>query len=206
MTRPSRLQSGLVIALLACLGVGLTIALQNSTNQQISAAQKAAQAQAFLSVLPADTYDNQPLQHPLPLPARRADTQAVIAGYLATRGGQPSAIVFYSQAQGYSGPIELLIAVSISGQLLGVKVLKHNETPGIGARLITEPAWLKGFLGRSLNDPPETEWALKKDNGAFDQMAGATITSRATVEAIRATLRFFDAYRAQLTTPSGNQP
>ncbi|MDY7561610.1 RnfABCDGE type electron transport complex subunit G [Pseudomonas sp. 10B1] len=207
MTIRARLLSASVIVLLACLGVGLTIALQHGAALQISAAQEAAQSQAFLSVMPPFSYDNQPMQHPLSLPERTADTQAVIAGYLATRGGKPSAVLFRSQAQGYSGPIELLIAVSIEGQLLGVKALKHNETPGIGARLMTEPAWLKRFIGRSLGDPPESAWSVKKDNGEFDQIAGATITSRATVGAIRTTLRFFDAYRAQLMAlPSGRHP
>ncbi|MEB0039752.1 MULTISPECIES: RnfABCDGE type electron transport complex subunit G [unclassified Pseudomonas] len=207
MTKQARWLSALVIVLLAGLGIGLTIALQQAAALQISAAQEAAQAQAFLSVMPPDSYDNQPLQHPLSLPERTADTHAVIAGYLATKGGKPSAVLFHSQAQGYSAPIELLIAVSIDGQLLGVKVLKHNETPGIGARLVTEPAWLKRFIGRSLTDPPESEWALTKDHGDFDQIAGATITSRATVGAIRSTLRFFDAYRALLMAlPSGTPP
>lgn len=207
MNKPSKLLSALIIALLACLGVGLTIALQHGAAPRITAEQEAAQAQAFLSVLPPDSYDNQPLQHPLTLPERTPDTQAVFAGYLVTREGQPSAILFHSQAQGYSGTIELLVAVSANGQLIGVKVLKQSETPGLGARIATEPSWLASFLGKSLSDPAESDWALKKDNGQFDQIIGATITSRATVSAIHETLRFFDAHQSQLLSPSiGNQP
>ena len=207
MNKPSRALSVLIITLLACVGAGLTIALQHGASARIIAAREAAQAQAFLSILPPDSFDNHPLQHPLTLPERTPATQTVIAAYLATLADQPSAILFHSQTQGYSGTIELLIGVSTTGKLIGVKALKQNETPGLGARIATDQGWLASFLGKSTNDPAESGWALKKDNGQFDQIAGATITSRATVSAIHETLRFFDTYRAQLLSPStGSQP
>jgi electron transport complex protein RnfG len=207
MNNPSRALSALIITLLICVGAGLTITLQHGTNARIIAAREEAQAQAFLSILPPDSFDNHPLQHPLTLPERTPATQTVIAAYLATLADQPSAILFHSQTQGYSGTIELLIGVSTTGKLIGVKVLKQNETPGLGARIATEQGWLASFLGKSMSEPAESGWALKKDNGQFDQIAGATITSRATVSAIHETLRFFDTYRAQLLSPStGSQP
>jgi electron transport complex protein RnfG len=206
MTQPSKALGALIIAALAFVGVGLTIALQHGVSPSINAAQTVAQEQALLSLLPAGSYDNHPLQQPLTLPARTPDTQAVTAGYLVSRGGQPSAILFRSQTQGYADTIELLIAVAANGQLLGVKVLKQNETVGLGDRIVTEPDWLARFLGKSLSDPDESGWRLKKDNGQFDQIAGATVTSRATVDAIHATLRFFDAHRTQLLTPAGPPP
>jgi electron transport complex protein RnfG len=207
MNNPSRALSALIITLLICVGAGLTITLQHGTSARIIAAREEAQAQAFLSILPPDSFDNHPLQHPLTLPERTPATQTVIAAYLATLTDQPSAILFHSQTQGYSGTIELLIGVSTTGKLIGVKVLKQNETPGLGARIATEQGWLASFLGKSMSEPAESGWALKKDNGQFDQIAGATITSRATVSAIHETLRFFDTYRTQLLPPStGSQP
>ena len=202
MIKPSKAIGILSITVLACIGIGLTIALQQGTAPQINAAQEAAADQVLLSVLSADSYDNQPLKHPLALPPRTPDTQAVTAAYLVTQGGQASAVLFQSQATGYVSPIDLLITVSIDGQLMGVKVIKQNETPGLGDHIVTEPGWLARFLGKSLNDPVESNWALKKDNGQFDQIAGATVTSRATVEAIHETLRFFDANRAQMLSTS----
>jgi len=207
MNKPSRMLGALLIAVIACLGIGVTIALQQRSAPRIAAAKATEQAQAFLSVMPSDSYDNQPLQHPLPLPERTPDTPSVIAAYLATRGNQPSAVIFHSQIPGYSGTIELLVAVSPEGRLIGVKVLKQNETPSIGARIVSEPAWLASFLGKSLSEPAESGWALKKDSGQFDQIAGATITSRAAVNVIHETLRFFDAHREQLLSPSpGSRP
>jgi electron transport complex protein RnfG len=54
------------------------------------------------------------------------------------------------------------------------------------------------FSGKTIGDPPDAGWALKKDQGQFDQMAGATITSRAAINAIHDALRYFDQHRAQL--------
>jgi electron transport complex protein RnfG len=39
---------------------------------------------------------------------------------------------------------------------------------------------------------------VKKDQGAFDQFAGATITPRAVVKAVHHALQYFDAHRAEL--------
>ncbi|MBX8475880.1 RnfABCDGE type electron transport complex subunit G [Pseudomonas capsici] len=180
---------GLVVILaIAGVGLGLGMALQQAAKPRIQALQEEARAQEWSSVLAIGSYDNQPLRHPLRLPVN--DT-SVHAAFLASREGKPCAVIFHTQGQGYAGPVELLIGVSIEGRLLGIKVLEQHETPGMGARIVTEPQWLKGFSGKSLND------------GAFDQIAGATITSRAVVGAIHNTLRYFDEHKALLV---GSQP
>ena len=80
-----------------------------------------------------------------------------------------------------------------------VRVIKHKETPGLGDKI--EPVkshWIFAFDGKSLGDPPAEKWAVKKDGGVFDQFAGATITPRGVVKAVKGGLDFFDKQRAQL--------
>ena len=108
------------------------------------------------------------------------------------------AIIFHSRGQGYAGPIELLIGVSVDGRLNGIKVLSHAETAGLGGRIASEPQWLNGFFGKSLTDPDDAGWRLKQDGGTFDQIAGATMTSRGAIDAIRETLRYFDTEKTRL--------
>lgn len=199
------LASLLLIGILS-LGISLTIVLEKATAPSIQASRDALRSQALLSVLPAQSYDNQPLQHPLALPGLAADS-GVLEGFLATLEGQPGAIIFHSRAQGYAGPMELLIGVSAQGRLMGIKVLKHSETPGLGGRITSEPQWLDGLLGKSLIEPAETGWRLKQDGGAFDQIAGATITSRGAIEVVRETLRYFDTEKHHLMPdPKGDRP
>src|SRR5690606_27704839 len=109
----------------------------------------------------------------VPLPAHPLLGPAGLA-YRASRGDTPVALILPATAgDGYGGPIELLVAVEPDGTLLGVHLVAHRETPGLGARI--EPRrsdWLRQFRGVG-------PWALRSDGGQVDQLTGATVTSRA---------------------------
>jgi electron transport complex protein RnfG len=195
----SRLLSAVILALLASLGVGMTYWLQQGSATHIAAQQRLIDSHALLDVLPGASFDNQPLDHPLAFTDIALTHSTLLGGYLATRADLPSAVLLRSQTVGYAGSIELLIAIDINGKLLGVKTLKQAETPGLGGRLAEWPnTWLQVFTGKSRNEPADSGWALKKDQGQFDQMAGATITSRAVVNALHDALRYFDEHRQVL--------
>jgi electron transport complex protein RnfG len=49
-----------------------------------------------------------------------------------------------------------------------------------------------------LGDPIAGKWAVKKDGGEFDQFAGATITPRGVVKAVKGGLEFFEENKAAL--------
>ncbi|CAI8752776.1 MULTISPECIES: RnfABCDGE type electron transport complex subunit G [Pseudomonas] len=200
------IRSTALLLALAVLAVGGTVLWHQLTAQRITDAEQQLKAQRWLSVLPEQHYDNQPLQHPLRLGAAPLDHSRLLAGYLATLQGQPRAVVLHSQAQGYGGPLDLLIAIDDSGRLIGVKVLQQQETPGLGGKLV-EPGntWLQGFVGSSRHTIADTAWALKRDSGQFDQLAGATVTSRAVIQATHDALRYFDEHRQQLLTGGANE-
>ncbi|AWY41005.1 RnfABCDGE type electron transport complex subunit G [Pseudomonas putida] len=195
----SRLSSAVILGLLAVLGIGLTWVVQHSSAPHIATQQRLIDSRNLLDLLPPDSYDNQPLEQSLTLEKPELGNSTLLAGFRATRAGQPSAVLLRSQTLGYEGSIELLIAIDPNGRLIGVKTLKQTETPGLGARIGEWPnAWLELFAGKSLTDPGDNGWALKKDQGQFDQIAGATITSRAVINATHDALRYFDEHRQQL--------
>jgi electron transport complex protein RnfG len=186
--------------LLAGFGLAMLVAADRLLGERIETGRQAAAERALLDLLPAGSYDNHPLARPIALPASELlgnppPTQA----WLATREGVPVAVLLPATAKGYEGPIQLLLAIRPDGRLLATKVLAHRETPGIGDRI--EPArsaWLQILDGASLANHPEAEWRVKADNGQFDQIAGATITSRAVVSATQHALQFFDDQRRLL--------
>jgi len=186
----------LIVSLIGAVGVALTLCIQQLTASRAALEQQNQQRSALLDILPNPIYDNQPLEHPLAISQQALENSQLQGGYLATLAGQPSAILLRSQASGYGGPIELLIAISPAGKLLGVKPLKQSETPSLG-RHIADPdnPLLAAFKGLSREDSRDSVWALKKDHGQFDQMAGATITSRAVINAVHDALRYFDDHR-----------
>lgn len=110
---------------------------------------------------------------------------------------QPLAALFIvTPKNGYAGPIRLLIGVDADGEVLRVRVLEHRETPGLGNRIEAEKSdWIEIFRGKSLGSPVTDQWEIRRDGGAFDQLSGASITSRAVVQAVRDTLIYFSAHR-----------
>lgn len=196
MTKASSIAT---LALLAGLGIGLTYLAQHNSAPRIAAEQRLIDSRNLLDLLAPGSYDNQPLEQPLSLESTTLTNSTLIGGYLATKAGRPYAVLLRSQSVGYAGTIELLIAIEENGRLVGVKTLKQSETPGLGGRIAEWPnAWLELFSGKSRNTPDDKGWALKKDQGQFDQIAGATITSRAVINAIHDALRYFDEHREQL--------
>jgi electron transport complex protein RnfG len=195
----NRTSSAVILLLLASLGMGATYLVQRSSAPRIAAEQRMIDSRNLLDLLPVDGYDNRPLEHSLDLENTGLSNSTLLAGYLATKAGKPSFVLLRSQTTGYSGTIELLIAIGANGKLAGVKTLKQSETHGLGAPIADWPnAWLQSFTGKSRTEPADIGWALKKDQGQFDQLAGATITSRAVINAIHDALRYFDEHSPRL--------
>lgn len=194
-----RLRQAAILALLALLGAGLIATLQNLAAPTIEQQRQAAAERTLLDLLPAGSYDNHPLAQPIDLEADGLlGNPRAEPGYLATLNGQPSAVLLPVSTQGYEGTINLLVAISTDGRLLGSKVLQQRETPGLGDLIEHQRSpWLQGFANKSLGDD-SASWTLRADGGQFDQIAGATVTSRAVKDALQRALRFFDAHHERL--------
>ncbi len=113
---------------------------------------------------------------------------------------KPYAVLLTAIApDGYSGKIELAIAISYDGDLKGVNILTHQETPGLGDKIERNKSdWLNQFDGLSLIKFTEKQWKVKKDGGEFDALTGATITPRAVVKAVYNSMLFYKNNRSSL--------
>ena len=114
-------------------------------------------------------------------------------GPLEGAARRPVAVLMIVTASGgYNGDIRLLIGIDTDGRVLGVRVISHRETPGLGDPIELEKSdWILGFNQKSLRQPEPPGWAVKKDGGQFDQFTGATISPRAVVKAVHNTLKYF---------------
>jgi len=196
------IRSTLLLLALGVSAVAVTLAWQHWTRPAIVDAERQLQASQFLAALPAQSYDNHPLDSALPLPADQPLHSKVLAAYRATRGTSPTAIVLVSQVQGYAGPIRLTIAIDAEGRLIGTRVVEQQESPGLGAQIADpQSGWLAQFAKHGLGD----HWAIRRDQGDFDQLAGATVTSRAVIEAQQEALRYFDQHRSELLGAPGHE-
>lgn len=202
----SMLKNAIVLGLFAIATVGVVAAIQQGTAPRIAAAEREAQVQALAQILPAGSYDNHLLDNSRLVQDELLGNRNPAPAYLATLGGQPSAVILQVTApDGYSGSIKLLVGILADGRLAGVRALHHRETPGLGDKIeLAKSRWILGFDGKSLIQPDEAGWAVKKDGGQFDQFAGATITPRAVVKAVHKALQYFDKHKAELLAPEAS--
>lgn len=86
------------------------------------------------------------------------------------------------EAKGYGGRMKVLVGINLDNTVRGVRVLSHNETKGIGSR-VTEPWFLSQFENLTI------EQLFFKPQGEIEAITGATISSRAILEAVREALQ-----------------
>lgn len=187
-----------VLAGFALIITTLLAVTNYSTRSLVAKNEKQQREKIFLEILPAHNYDY-PLDH-FQLQIVDSNTQLRRICYIAVLNGTPVAtVITATAADGYTGKIELLVGIMADGTVSGVRVTKHSETPGLGDAIeLHRSQWIKTFDGRSLTSPTESGWALRKDNGAFDQFTGATITPRAVVNEVKNTLLFFKQHKTQI--------
>ncbi len=193
--------SGFLLWLFAVAGVGLVASTFVATEERIEQNEREALLKALLQLLPADRFDNDIANDTIQLPHPwKLGSEGPVTAWRARKNGQPVAIIFKVIApDGYSGPIELLVGIYTDGSLAGVRVVKHNETPGLGDGIEARKSnWILQFDGKSLDHPPPDQWKVKRDGGAFDQMTGATISPRAIVKAVKKALEYYNEHREKL--------
>ncbi|GLR64347.1 electron transport complex subunit RsxG [Marinospirillum insulare] len=188
--KSSLTQSVIGLVIFAVITAGVVSFTRLMTAERIHKNQALAEAKVLYSLAPTDQYELN-LDQPLTLPAApELGHNQPFTAHLATQKGQPALIILPLTAKdGYTGDINLLVAMNLQGEIKGVSVVSHRETPGLGDRIEERKSdWLKQFAGKSLTNPTISDWAVKKDGGEFDQFTGATITPRAVVNVIKRSL------------------
>ncbi len=187
-----------VFAIVASALVGLTFI---STKTTIEDNERETLLKSLNALVPVGYYNNDLYKDSIPL-----DTPALnyrkkpITIYRARLDNNPVAAIFSVTApDGYNGAINMLIAIRANETLSGVRVVSHKETPGLGDAIEIEKSyWIKSFDDKSLSNPVEKKWRVKKDGGEFDQLTGATITPRAIVKITKKSLLYFMENKDQI--------
>ncbi len=194
----------LLLGAFTLLAATLLVVADRFTRDPIAARGAEDLKASLAQVIPPSLQDNDPVADALTIESASGQPVRV---YRAMQQGQVTAVAFQVTGLGYAGPIELIMGLDTQGRILGVRVLSHRETPGLGDRIeAAKDDWILGFAGHSLGDPPESRWAVKKDGGDFDQFSGATITPRAVVGAFKKGLQLFTAQQATLLAPPPRDP
>ena len=200
-------KNGSLLGLFALCCTALVAGVNHFTFERIKEQQDLELMRTLHQIIPDELHDNALIEHCILIHNETAlGIDEPLPAYIATRQQQPVAIAIETVApNGYNGQIKLIVAIDVNGEILGVRTLSHNETPGLGDKIdLRKSTWVTAFNGQQINDKDDSDWAVKKDGGQFDQFTGATITPRAYVGSIKRTLLYFNANKAELLTRPAN--
>ncbi|TGC09662.1 Rnf electron transport complex subunit RnfG [Methanolobus halotolerans] len=162
-----------IISVIAALLLGITYI---PTQEQLEKNIQAAQEEILQELIP-DAQEFEPVEG---TQAVGEDGQRDILYYRALdESGNVVAYAFFHEQTGYGGPIMVAGAVDSSfSNVLGMDIIRHEETPGLGAKITTND-FRSQFQG-----VPVSELDLSRDGGSIDAITGATVSSRAVVNAM----------------------
>jgi electron transport complex protein RnfG len=200
--------SALTLGALAAICTGLVALTHEITGERIEQNRQRYLEESLAPVLEGIDHDGRLTESTITIPA-----SGMLPGnedhtvYRIYADGQPIAAVFVVKAMdGYAGPIRLLVGLKADGTVNRVRVLEHRETPGLGDRIESSKTdWIEQFSGRSIGNPALDRWEIRRDDGQFDQLSGASVTSRAVVQAVRETLLYFAAHRDTVFAPDADE-
>jgi len=183
----SMIKPGLVlfcIALAMAVGLGL---LQDITKGPIAHREAEAKTEAMGRVLP--TAEGGMFDDEIQLEGEKDNKDGVVA-YSAYRvdGDVAGYVMTVRTTKGYGSVIELMVGVDSGGVLTGVCVLRHSETPGLGAKASSEDFLLQ-FKGKA--GVLEVIRSGEPKDNQIDAITSATITSRAVTAGVNDALKFF---------------
>lgn len=172
---------GFVALLCTMISAGIFFLTKDKIDETISTQQR----ELLLQVIPQDYFNNNLVESAV-IPQNK-NLKGIQKIYFAKKDGNLSAYAYETTApDGYSGDIRLLVGLDPKGEILGVRVIEHHETPGLGDKIeLRISNWILSLSNQTITENNLMEWAVKKDGGKFDQFSGATITPRAVVNQVK---------------------
>ena len=202
------LRSAVLLTLFASAGTALVALTYENTKEQIAQAEREAMLQKLHSVILPAEHNNDIFSDYITVSGMELlGPSPTVDVFRARMNDEPVAVLVTPTApDGYGGAIKLLVGIRYNGELAGVRVLSHKETPGLGDAIEERRSkWIYQFDGLSLDNPSKENWKVQRDRGKFDQLTGATISSRAVVKAVRNTLEYYQSNKDFLFNEAFNK-
>ena len=172
-TLHSILKAAKGLAVFAMVSSGLVAVTFFLTEDKIIENERLALLNNLHELVPQQQHDNDLYEDNITINSPTLNYRGkTITVYRARLENKPvSAIFSVTAPDGYSGAIKLLVAINADESIAGVRVVSHKETPGLGDAIdIKKSNWIKVFDNKSLTNPDQSKWRVKKDGGYFDQL------------------------------------
>jgi electron transport complex protein RnfG len=164
-----------VVTLFAAISGGLLAGVRAGTKERIETQQiKFVKGPAIQEIMKGCSND------PLTTRFKIKDGKEERTFFVGVFGGKPNTVAFESTGKGYGGSLDIMVAVNVdNSEIVGVGITTNRET-GPGAQINTDPAFVKQFRGRSIEEP----FKLKAEGGKIDAVSGATTSSHGVIGAV----------------------
>ena len=116
------------------IGTAILAATFSLTHVLIAQSEESAKLILINQVAPVSLYDNDLIKDTQVVSAdAQLGTEEDTVVYRGRLLGKPSVVVLQTVApDGYSGKINMIVAITYNGSVSGVRVVSHKETPGLG--------------------------------------------------------------------------
>lgn len=180
------------LTVLAAVAGGLLAAVKTSTADRIDqAVLEYVQGPAILSIM--EDVSNDPLADRFSLEIDGEEREF----FIGKKDGVPKVIAFEAKASGYGGELGVMVAIDLdTGNIYGIGVTTHSETPGVGSRAETDVRFKASFVGLPVTD--EDKVRIQDDGGEVATIGGATVTSRAVSLAVRRAGSLYNAHQSEI--------
>ena len=179
-----------ILTILASVAGGVLSAVHQSTEEQIHKQQlEFVKGPAIKSIM-AGAFNN-PMDDHFEIINENGEQSF----FVGTFDGKANAIAFEEFGKGFGGEIGVMVGFDLENDTIrGVSVTVHSETPGLGAKSKSDPAFVAQFSDMVLTDVVK----VSKDGGQIDAISGATITSRAVCSAVVKSMEKYQNIKPQL--------
>lgn len=176
----------MIVLAIFCAASGFSLAfVKEATKDRIEYNKiKFLAAPAIKAVFPS--YDNDPILDRIKV---KISEEKIVTVFPAKKEGKLIGIGYEDIGTGHGGPVEVMIGFTLEGKILGVNVVKHAETPGIGTLATESKEFLSQFKGKTLESDIEAE---------VEAVSGATESSTAIKEGVSKGIELFPKIRDEM--------
>ncbi len=182
------------LTILASVAGGLLATVETTTAERIEqAVLEYVQGPAILSIM--EDVSNDPLADRFSLEIDGEERSF----FIGKKDGVPKLVAFEGKASGYGGDIGVMVGINIeTGEIAGIGITTHSETPGVGSRAESDVRFLTSFVGIPVVE--EDKIRIGDDGGDVANIGGATVTSRGVCTAVRRVGNAYKNYESEIKT------
>lgn len=174
-----------------CLGY-----IYELTKNPIAEMEEKTKQEAYMKVFPSASTFNQIDSFDATI-ADDVVTKAGIAGVsvddalmaLDASGNLAGYVISTTSHEGYGGDVKISMGIDVNGCVLGVEILSISETAGLGMKANTDD-FKNQFKNKTVSQFAYTKQGAAQDF-EIDALSGATITTKAFVNAVNAGIAYF---------------